>query len=239
METPPAIEEERRYEASTIQSKNIFARVAQRSRIFKAVKLSLRELKDGKLLDYGCGTGVFVHVINSLKNNIAIGYEPYQKGRFNKNVSIASDFLDVQKHAPFQCITIFETIEHLNNEDFEEFLLRTDSILSEDGVILMSVPIEIGLGLLVKEIYRSKGNFLYHKEYTLLELIKAAILGMPGSRIVNNGGYSSHKGFDFRKLLHDLKGRGYEAKIIAYTPFPIKTWYINSQCFIRAKKRYT
>ncbi|MDR2729620.1 MAG: hypothetical protein LBB81_01820 [Treponema sp.] len=114
--------------------------------------------------------------------------------------------------------------------------LNTNKILSEEGIILISVPIEMGLCLIIKEIHRIKRRKF---EYKPFEFIKAAFLVIPGKRICNSDGsyYGSHKGFDFRKLIKYIRTNGWEANVVGYGPIPIKTWYINSQVFIKVRKK--
>jgi hypothetical protein len=236
LNSEPEMDHKRKYEKHTINSKNIFVRVAHRSRTIKGIEYIYNELQSGKLLDYGCGTGVFISILENFKKGVAIGYEPNYKGKFRKDIPIFSDFSEVQLNKPFDIITIFEVIEHLSNENLDVFLLRSNEILSEDGIILISVPIEMGLGLIIKEIYRI--NKRKKIEYKPLEFIKATFLGIPGERIRNPAGnYGSHKGFDFRKLVKYISMNCWEANVVGYGPIPIKTWYINSQVFIKVRRR--
>jgi 2-polyprenyl-3-methyl-5-hydroxy-6-metoxy-1,4-benzoquinol methylase len=116
----------RKYEENTVNSKNIFAKIAHRSRIIKGIKCIYNKLQSGNLLDYGCGCGVFISILDNLKKGVAIGYEPNYRGKFKETVQIFSDFSYVQTYKPFKIITIFEVIEHLSNKDLDVFLLRSN-----------------------------------------------------------------------------------------------------------------
>jgi hypothetical protein len=102
------------------------------------------------------------------------------------------------------------------------------------GAKKISVPVEIGPVLFIKEIHR----FFTRKrfDYTLLELIKAGLCAVPAGRI-NGASYYDHKGFDFRRLIKLFGSRGYSITILGYSPLPIKTWYGNSQVFFKAEKQ--
>jgi 2-polyprenyl-3-methyl-5-hydroxy-6-metoxy-1,4-benzoquinol methylase len=228
----------RRYDKHTIQSSNIFARYAHRNRIMRCINYVLPRLETGKILDYGCGTGVFISLLNRIKPNSAIGYEPFMKEKYTMNTIIYTDYnMILAPTPPINTITIFEVIEHLGCKALNEFLIRADELLYKNsGVIFVSVPIEIGPVLIIKEIYRVLRTKKI--EYNFFEFLKAAFLGIPGERIGNDrDGYGSHKGFDFRKILKYFELNGWNITILGYGPLPIKTWYGNSQVFFKAEKK--
>ena len=119
-----------RYNKNTINSPNPFVRYAHRNRIERAINYVAPRLRLGKVLDYGCGTGVFVNILNRIKSNSAFGYEPYLEERFKDGYCIYSNYEDVVKFAPYKTITLFEVIEHLSEKELEEFLLRCNEIIS-------------------------------------------------------------------------------------------------------------
>jgi len=227
LDSESEIKHQEKYDKNTIGSKFLFTRIAHRNRVARSVKYTLEELQSGKLLDYGCGTGVFVSILNELKAGIAIGYEPYKDERFREDTPVFSEFSDILAYKPFQIITIFEVIEHLSEESLDDFFSRSRELLMENGgVILVSVPIEIGLGLIPKEMNRIRQGM--ENLYNFPEFVKAAFLGIPAERV---DGW--HKGFDFRNLLKYAGSKGWETKVVGYGPIPIKTWYINSQVYIK------
>ena len=231
------VESIRKYEKHTIHSPIPFVRYAHQSRIIKCVQYVYPFLEKGKILDYGCGTGVFISILNKIKPHSAIGYEPFMKEKYTKDNPIYPEYNDVLKCSPFDTITIFEVIEHLSNEKFDEFLLRADELFCKNrGTILVSVPIEIGPVLIPKEIYRVLASI--NIEYKILEFLKATFLGIPGERIGSiTDGYGSHKGFDFRKLLEQFQSKGWHTTILGYGPLPFKHWYGNSQVFFKAERK--
>jgi hypothetical protein len=226
-----------RYEAHTIHSKNIFARYAHKNRIKRCIEYVMPFIDMGKVLDYGCGTGLFVSICNQIKSNSALGYEPFMQERYEIGAPVYSNWDDIIKHAPYKTITCFEVIEHLSHQKIENFLSRCNELLSgwgEGTTLIFSAPIEIGPVLFLKEIHRILGERKI--EYGLFEFVKAAIFAMPGKRIPNTGannydGYGSHKGFDFRETIRILEQKGYKITVLGYGPLPIKTWYGNSQVF--------
>jgi cyclopropane fatty-acyl-phospholipid synthase-like methyltransferase len=85
--------------------------------------------KSFKLLDYGCGSGAFIGAIQGVNQIEAIGYEPYMNERIERDLKIYSDFPFVEDYAPFDIVTLFETLEHLDEEELNDFLRRADKLL--------------------------------------------------------------------------------------------------------------
>jgi 2-polyprenyl-3-methyl-5-hydroxy-6-metoxy-1,4-benzoquinol methylase len=232
------VERARKYDEHTIHSPIPFVRYAQQSRIVKCIQYISRMLNESeKILDYGCGTGVFMSILNKIKPCSIIGYEPYMEEKYEEKSLIYSEYNDILQFASFDVITVFEVIEHLSDMQFDEFLLRADELLPRNkGTIFVSVPIEIGPVLIPKEIYRilTKRKI----EYRTLEYLKAAFLGIPGERPENSPhGYGSHKGFDFRQLLGQFQSKGWDVTILGYGPLPFNWWYGNSQIFFKAVRK--
>jgi len=135
---------------------------------------------------------------------------------------------------PFSMVTLFETIEHLHQEELVDFLSTCDRILGPDGGILISGPIEIGPALLLKEVNRSILHFR-KPEHGLFELAKASVLGIQASRAIDIK--RSHKGFDFRKAISAIEALGWGTEILRFGPLPIRTWYGNSQFYLWATRK--
>jgi SAM-dependent methyltransferase len=226
-----------RYNKNTINSSNPFVRYAHRNRIERAIKYVIPRLELGKVLDYGCGTGVFVDALNRIKSNSAFGYEPYMEEGLKSGYCVYPNYQDIVKFAPFKTITLFEVIEHLNENELEEFLSRCNEIIEEGGGIVISAPIEIGPIVIAKEMYR----FLILKRknrYKFVEFIKTALFGIPGEKMqgISIKGLAGHKGFDFRNVIKFIRYKGWKVAILGYGPFPLLGWYGNSQVFFLVEK---
>ncbi|MEO0795905.1 MAG: class I SAM-dependent methyltransferase [Verrucomicrobiota bacterium] len=221
------------YEEQTVASGNPIARFAHRNRLKRSLRLASDQLpQDGHLLDYGCGDGRFVKNISLLGFN-AVGYEPFMEEHL-EGVQVVRSYEEiVDLGVAFDLITVFETLEHLEDQEIVELLERAKGIISPSGKILFSVPIEIGPAVILKTLNREwrcgKPGF----NTITPSLLKAACFGIPESRAEDVK--SSHQGFDFRKSIRFLENNGCTVNVIAYGPIPGGFWYGNSQVYFTAQ----
>jgi hypothetical protein len=101
-------------------------------------------------------------------------------------------------------------------------------VLTPEGRLLMSIPIEIGPAVLAKEISRC---ILHrrHLEMSVSELLKAAILGIPARPAEDRKG--SHRDFDWRNI-RKILAEIFPCEHIEFSPLPMRTWYGQSQVFM-------
>ncbi|MCC9135673.1 class I SAM-dependent methyltransferase [Pontibacter silvestris] len=94
----------------------------------------------GSILDYGCGTGVFLGACKKDGWEIR-GVEPNAKAREIASTEteeiIASDLQDIEGEK-FEVITLWHVLEHIHklNETMDSIL----SLLQEDGTMIIAVP---------------------------------------------------------------------------------------------------
>lgn len=93
-----------------------------------------------KVLDYGCGTGEFVHYLN--QNGFdAYGMEPNPKAneiastKSKNKIYKNSDFLKDEK---FDVIALYHVLEHIPN--LEEEISKIVNALKPDGALFIAVP---------------------------------------------------------------------------------------------------
>ncbi len=96
-----------------------------------------------------------------------------------------------------------ETCEHLIDDDLKKLLINIENLLMPNGQVIISVPIEIGIPAMLKNLYRFFKN-KNHGNLTFKNYIKT-IFGFTVPRDTNqklsNVNYIySHIGFDHRKL---------------------------------------
>ena len=111
----------------------------------------------------------------------------------------------VDERGTFDLVACLETLEHV--DDPIEVLDAVIDLAAPGGTVLISVPVEVGPSVVVKQSGRwlanRKGQYSYER-YTWRELARAGLWWrIDGLARVNR---HSHKGFDYRRIasaLHD------------------------------------
>lgn len=95
---------------------------------------------DGKLLDYGCGTGAFIHAATQ-DDWKTFGVEPSKEAREEAQrvtqTKLYESLKDIDAHN-FDAITLWHVLEHV--PDLNDLLQKLKSILSENGTMFIAVP---------------------------------------------------------------------------------------------------
>lgn len=90
--------------------------------------------KKGNLLDFGAGTGAFVHAAQN-EGWTAKGYDPLvHQGKQKENLFV-SDWIK-SKH--YHCITAWHVLEHLPSP--QDFLKQAHTSLTQKGVLVIALP---------------------------------------------------------------------------------------------------
>jgi SAM-dependent methyltransferase len=133
------------YESYQIpQPRSWFLRNAYQYGLKKRAKFVLKHKKSGKLLDIGCGPGLFLHEMNKYGGWEPFGVEisPYaaEIARNQFGLSVFCGTLE-QANFPdnyFDAITMWDVLEHLHDPSFT--LKEINRILKPDGIIVIRVP---------------------------------------------------------------------------------------------------
>ncbi len=134
------------YISHTNTNKGIVNRLYHAVRIHtlkKKIKLVQSYVSRGTILDYGCGTGMF------LKECKKEGWETYgmepdddaRKIASAVNINLFSDKKKVSEYIPdirFSAITLWHVLEHVT--DMTETLLFLKTRLNKEGVLIIAVP---------------------------------------------------------------------------------------------------
>ena len=131
------------YISHTNSSKNIIDKLYKTVRLFTLKwKLNLiqSQKQTGKILDYGCGTGEFLHAFKKV-NWDCYGIEPSNTAREKAaqltHLTIAES-LDQMDPIKFDVITLWHVLEHVEN--LNEKVVELKSYLAEGGIIFIAVP---------------------------------------------------------------------------------------------------
>ena len=189
--------------------------------------LNLPKIDDGKIiLDLGCGDGPFFPTLNRYGKRI-IGLDFSLKRILKAKTLIRYMEYPLKKvlllnadgeHLPIKdksidIIYCLETFEHVPNTN--RLISEIFRILKDDGELVYSIPIEIGISLLVRQFIGKITNF-HRDTYNFKELLINSLLKKPPKRIYNQW---IHKNFDWR-IIQQLIKRKFKLISRIYSPFP-------------------
>lgn len=198
------------------------------SRFRMAARLTASK-QGGALLDYGCGDGTFLALTHG-RFQEAVGadtdraqldecrrrFAALDRVRFTDTAALAA----LPHAAAYDAVTCMEVLEHCTDAERVRVVSELGRLCAVDGVIIISVPIEIGPALAAKQVFRAfaawrgQGDYQYRETYSVRELLRAVlarprlaraeyVVGSPGAE----RHYCGHKGFDWRVLERELRQR--------------------------------
>jgi SAM-dependent methyltransferase len=99
------------------------------------------QVKKGRVMDYGCGSGAFARFLSERGHDV-VGLEPFSLGKTTeeKNLQLVRAPLDEAKKTlgKFDCITMWHVLEHIN--DPVPVLKTLATMLNPGGSLVVSVP---------------------------------------------------------------------------------------------------
>jgi 2-polyprenyl-3-methyl-5-hydroxy-6-metoxy-1,4-benzoquinol methylase len=209
-----------------------------------------------KLLDYGCGDGTFLQIVKdsvleSVGTDIAEDqiYDCQQRflGDNKTKFSTLKELNSQDHHSYFDTAVCMEVLEHCLPAQVETVIRDLKELVKPEGIIIISVPIEIGASLLIKQITRRIAGLLrqgdYDKSiepYTVKELFQM-IFATKSSSIKrpiygDESPYHGHKGFNWRSLHEQLK-KTYVIEHISFSPLGWLGGFFSSQVFLIYRNR--
>ncbi len=195
---------------------------------------------DKRILDAGCSDGELLVRANGVYAS-AVGADHNFQALQSFNQRLASTphchalqsdlcrlpFADER----FDVVFCLETLEHVYDES--RAIVELKRVLKSDGTLIVTVPIELGLSVLLKQGISKLCFGGYRGAYTWGELINA----MTGKLDkIERESLSSHKGFDFRKTLREIDQHFSD---LHYRGLPF-TWlgsWVNTQFLIVARNK--
>lgn len=206
------------------------------------------------LLDYGCGDGTFLALVADLFPD-ATGAEidavlvDDARRRFGARgprfVHVGE--LDSVPDGAFGVVTCMEVLEHCTEPVADAVIGELRRLVAPDGAVIVSVPVETGPSLLLKQAARAVAGwrrvpgYVDRERYAPAELARMAFAGdattierpVYETRFADGAPnrYHGHKGFNWRRLAARL-GRDFEVRDVRFSPVPLPGGLLASQVWM-------
>jgi SAM-dependent methyltransferase len=197
-------------------------------RRFRSALALARPFAGGRVLDYGCGDGTFLGLLDASDHAPAraVGADIDPRIVFDCRTRFAASrrltFTEVSAlghvdDASYDAVFCMEVLEHIPDPRplFNDF----ERLLRPHGTLVVSVPIETGLPVLVKQIvrraagWRGVGNYPGTTGYRPVELWKSLVassaqhVARPIFHGADGTAFHDHKGFNWRVLRSAIASR--------------------------------
>ncbi len=227
------------YDRQTVANPSLIKRLSHRARFDVAVEL-LAPAPGMTVLDYGTGDGLLLsHLARAYPEAACIGYEPVaemsaQARSLLARTGTAASLLEQREQLRgilCQRLCCMEVMEHLDEAPMAQAFADFRELLAPGGRLLISVPVEIGVSALAKNLVRWANR--QTQEGTNLGTVLAATLGLTARirRHSRDGYIDSHLGFDYRQLRRRLQREGFVIEQERFGPMPWLGAALNSQVF--------
>jgi 2-polyprenyl-3-methyl-5-hydroxy-6-metoxy-1,4-benzoquinol methylase len=257
MSPPLNIPEDGTYAKKQIYSKSRLISFSHRRRFQVGLDLVTPLATSKRILDYGCGDGSFIHALLAADCSPleVIGAEISDalvedcRSRFPRRPDLRFVHIDslpaLSNQGETDLIVCMEVLEHAVEPD--SLLLQMHSLLTKGGFLIVSVPVETGPVLLVKQAariaagWRNIGDYRWTSRYSMAEYFKSLFAGSlphivrPVYRPPGSLPYHCHKGFNWRYLQSKIAGR-FEIRRVFGSPFPNLPPFAGSQVWFLAQK---
>jgi SAM-dependent methyltransferase len=244
------------YASKQLFSPSALIRWSHRRRFRRAVEFSA-EFRGLDLLDFGCGDATYLALLMASPHapRTAVGAELHagvvedNRRRFGHVPGLGFEF-QADLFAPaqagrFDAVVCMEVLEHIY--DTGKFLRLFAHVLRPGGRLLVSVPVETGPAVLVKQSARTVAGWRGARDYpgvapyTWGQLARAVFAGRAQHipRDVDHDGSGNpcygHKGFNWRGL-RDQIARHFEIGRVTTSPLPFLPAGLSSQVWLHARK---
>jgi SAM-dependent methyltransferase len=209
------------------------------ARRFATALTLARRFAGKRILDYGSGDGTFLALamMADAPPSAAVGAELLEPvvddcrvryGAEPRMTFVQVPSLDTPEHArQYDAVFCMEVLEHVF--DWEPELARMSRLLRPGGTLVVSVPVETGVPVLIKQVartiagWRKIGHYPGTTSYSWGELASAVFAGHTQhvERPVfdfGSGPSHDHKGFNWR-VLHERLSREFDVERIVASPF--------------------
>ena len=245
------------YAQKQINSRSRLIAWSHRGRFATGLRLA-REIGGSRTLDYGSGDGTFLALLMNGQPapRIAVGAELTPdivadcRERFQAHQGLHFVLIDdlecAAHHAAYDAVYCMEVLEHV--VDPAAMLQTLMRLLAPGGTLVISVPIETGIPVVVKQIvrriagWRGVGHYPGTTGYTLIELLRSICAGstqhIARPIITREDGSASydHKGFNWR-VLRGLVGTEFDLVRESTSPVEWLGPQLGTQRWLIARKR--
>lgn len=228
------------YSILTTSNKNFIKRLTHSKR-FKIASKLIEKYDPFTYLDYGTGDGELIKYISNKSKKKIYVFEPNEKMRKNLTYNLNNYDCEIIKTFEgtseiyqnfFDLISINEVFEHLNENDCIETFKILKKIGKKNVKLIISVPIEIGIASLFKNIIRIMTKQT-HPDTNFKNIFKS-LLSMHIQR-PNLKYNNSHIGFNYKNFINLIKNQNIDIKNISFSPYNFLGKNFNSQLFVEAK----
>src|SRR3989338_5895650 len=211
------------YRDHTFNCPSFIKRYAHQKRLNIAFRLL--GLDQGEsFLNYGGGNGSFAeYVIKKMPSSEVVVFEPVEAmyHQIKNTINVVTNLKDISSFR-YNKIACLEVLEHLSQNEQMKTLKMLSGLLSENGKIIISVPIETGLPSIFKAFFRI--FVTKNEKLSLAGIIKSLFSIKQGRswpiKIDGMDFISSHFGFDHRIFEESLyKTFNIENKCASPIPF--------------------
>lgn len=194
----------------------------------------------GSVLDFGGGDGAFLELLHKASNRYLdlVLFEPFMDVPTLKNFTHYKSWDLVRSHISnkrFDVVFCQEVMEHFSSKRQIEALSNIASVLSINGFLIISVPVEIGPVAIIKNVGRWKHRNNSAEIYSYSNLLKS-FFSLPVNYDRGGDGFLSHMGF-YYKDLQNIMSKEFVIERILGSPFPWLPITLNSQVFYVARRR--
>lgn len=197
-------------------------------RRFEMARVLAAPYRGRALLDYGCGDGTFLAMVeHEFPGSVGLEVDPDlvrgcadRFGRPGGPQFLLADAADALPGRSFAVVVCMEVLEHCPRDAVEVVLARIQRLVAPDGRVIVSVPVETGLPLMLKQGARAiaarrvSNDYRYRERYGVGEFLRMLAGGDKvhvdrpvyettfASGIPNR--YHGHKGFNWRAMRRRL-----------------------------------
>ena len=204
------------------------------------------------LLDYGCGDGTFLAMIaegveEGVEEGVGADIDRHQiedcRSRFaafpNLEFRMIEELTGPAFDGHYDVVVCMETLEHCPTDVASVVLKDLARLVSSEGKVIISVPIEIGATFLIKLVvrkfaaWRGIGDYRYYESYSVgnaLRMIFASERTQVERTIYDTpfGSSHSHYGFNWR-VLRAAIGNVLEINHVHFSPLGFLGGVVSSQ----------